>query len=140
MRHWFSLLFAAVVTLSCGLLRPFDGLGTEELRTASSVFAQVSATMLGFLIAALSILATIANTILVQNMQKTGHYLFFLKRTFVTAAAYGVTMLVALVGTISFHIEVWGILLVVFLASWSTALLIDFGYRFWMVLTHLKPS
>lgn len=140
MRNWLSLLFATVVTLYCWQLSPFNGLEADDLRSASSTVAQIAATMLGFMIAALSILATITNTVLVQNMQKTGHFLFLLRRMYFAAISYGLTMLVALMGVIANEIPVWAILTVIFLVSLSTALLVDFGYRFWMVLTHLRPG
>lgn len=128
------------MTLACGYFRPYAGLDVGELREAASAVAQIAATMLGFMIAALSILATITNTVLVQNMQKTGHFRVLLSRMYVAAVSFAITMLFGLVGVITNNIQQWAVLVMVFLVAWSTLLLIDFGYRFWMVLTHLAPK
>lgn len=140
MRHWLSFACAAAVTLACAYFRPYDGLAPADLRSAAGVVAQISATMLGFMIAALSILATITHTVLLQNMQKTGHFLVLLRRMYLAAVSYGITMLAAMAGVISSEIAGWAVWLVTFLVTWSSALLVDFGYRFWMVLTHLRPG
>lgn len=138
MRNWLSLAFAVAATAACWHWQPFLGLSPDDLRGAAGTVAQIASTMLGFMIAALAILATITNTVLVRNMQKTGHFLFLLRRMYLAAIAYAVTMLVALVGVIASSIPVWAVLAVVFLVALSTALLVEFGYRFWMVLSHLR--
>jgi hypothetical protein len=59
-----------------------------DLRQIASTVAQIAATMMGFLLAALAILASIANMRLLRNMQRTGHYQVLLGRMLITAAYF----------------------------------------------------
>ena len=52
--------------------------------------------MLGFMIAALSILTAMINVKLLANMRKTGHYEALVDRLLLTSAAFLATMLVSL--------------------------------------------
>lgn len=143
MKYWskLSLGLAIVVTLwswHSGLLAT---LGEAETRTAIGIIAQVSATMLGFLIAALSVLASISGQKMIRNMQRTGHFRVLLRHLFWNSGAFGLTLALSLAGI--FHkgdffnglalVSIWG-------AVYSNTLLVDILYRFWLVLSNLVPE
>lgn len=111
---------------------------SAELRTAIGIAAQISATMLGFLIAALSILASISGHRLLRNMQKTGHYQVLLRRLFWNSGAYAVAMIASFVAVlINGSIFIPSSLLALILFTYACLFLIDIGWRFWLVLANL---
>lgn len=69
------LLAGAVIALASWHFGWAPGLPDQSavLGFAGSV-ASIAATMLGFMLAALAVLASISNTTLVERMKKTGHY------------------------------------------------------------------
>lgn len=112
-------------------------LTTQDLRTLLSLLAQVSATMLGFLLAALAILASIAGTRLIRNMKKTGHYGVLLNRFFMNTIIFGVSMVVS-VGAIMLNMRIAeGAILSLFLFTFACLLLCDVSWRFWLVLAEI---
>lgn len=67
----------------------------ETLPNVLGIVAQIAATMMGFLIAALAILASIAGTRLLRNLQRTGHYAILLSRLFISAACFFLLLVVS---------------------------------------------
>lgn len=128
---------AALIAWYCGMLQL---LAPADLRSAAGVIAQIGATMLGFVLASLSILATLANTRLVRNMQRTGHYRVLLRRMFGSVTAFGLITLAGLIfiflPSVHFPYAYLFIALIVF----SVLLLIDVLLKFWTVLHHLQPE
>lgn len=112
-----------------------------EVRSAVGIAAQIAATMLGFLIAAMSILASISGHRLLRNMQRTGHYRTLLQRLFWNAGAYGVAMVVA-VGAVVMKGDLFEVFALFTLAcfAFATMLLVDIAWRFWLVLSSLSPE
>ena len=143
MRHWNKTSLAICCVLGWliweyGLLTPVVASnGGVDARTFLGLIAQISATMLGFLLAALAILASISGHRLVRNMQKTGHYRVLLHRFFVNVIAYGWATAVALVAYMVRTNLVCATLLALLAFLYASLLLIDLGWRFWLVLTHL---
>lgn len=111
------------------------------LHNAASAFAGVSATMLGFMIAALSILTAIANQRLIRNMLKTGHYKTLLHELYHTSVAFAAGMVASLVSIFlaSPYLN-WSIAFTVFAISYSTLMLVSVGQKFWVVLGNLRPE
>jgi hypothetical protein len=114
---------------------------TEEiLHNAASAFAGVGATLLGFMVAALSILTAIGDQPLLQNMQKTGHYQNLLDELYITATSYAVVMITALFTIfLSGRYVILGMMFTVLAMSFSTLMMISVGKKFKIVLTHLHP-
>lgn len=142
MRHWTILSF--ILSLCLGLLAwdadLFVVLGEPESRSAAGIFAQIAATMLGFLIAALSILASISSHRLLRKMQQEGHYRVLLRRFFINSTAYAVAMLAAFV-VIIFKKNFPLTMISAFVTfSFATLLLVDIGWRLWLVLHNLTPD
>ncbi|WP_157659071.1 hypothetical protein [Thauera butanivorans] len=136
-----SLLLSVAITLwvASGQLLTF--LPESEVRSAVGIGAQISATMLGFLIAAMSILASISGHRLLRNMQRTGHYRVLLRRLFWNASAYGVSMALAVGGVVLKGAWFdWVALLTLSCFIFSTLLLVDIAWRFWLVLSNISPE
>ncbi len=149
----FLLLIAAlagVVAFQCRGLYPVPdllALKSDELATVTSsaasvaaTLASVAATMLGFLIAALAILASVANMRLLRNMQRTGHYQVLLIRLLICAVAFGVLLafsLVALFAPVAWP-PIWACIFGVMAAAAVT--FIDAMHKFASVLLALKPA
>lgn len=102
--------------------------------------ASISTTMLGFMLAALAVLASINHTHLVNMMRAYGHYRDLLT-TMVTGSL--LFMLCAIGGfALLFGVPAWQELLCVLVALHVAALvsLIDVGRKLWMVLSNLRSS
>lgn len=140
---WFWSLSAicAVLLATAGWSKDLiGGLADSDLRAAAGVVAQIGATMLGFVLASLAILATVANTKLLRNMQRTGHYGLLLRRMIVCVGSFG---LVALAGiTILFVPKLCSLYGYLLLGTsfWSCILLFDVSRKFWSVLHFLSPE
>lgn len=141
-----NLRFAAVV-LAVGVLGGFavfklgpPVIDTTDLRQISSTAAQIAATMMGFLLAALAILASIANMRLLRNMQRTGHFQVLLGRMIITAVYFFIAlvfyMTVLVIPALVPHpIPVGAGLLIA-----SCYALTDATLKFSIVLFSLKPD
>lgn len=92
-----ALLFGCALSLAAWHYGAFANLQPADVRASLAVVSQIAATMLGFVLAALAILSTIAGSKLLRNMQKTGHYRVLLERMLSVTAAFGVLMTVSLV-------------------------------------------
>lgn len=94
--------------------------------------------MLGFMLAALAVIASISNTALVERMRKTGHYddllttIFFGCCFFLAVALCGFTLLFGVPAGRDFLAVVLG------LHVGSLISLIDIGRKFRLVLTNLR--
>lgn len=142
MRHWtsLSLFFAIALTTFAWSTGLFVELGSADSKNAAGIFAQISATMLGFLIAALSILASISGHRLLREMQKKGHYRVLLRRFFINSGAYALAMLTAFGALIFKHFHPYTILASFGTFCFATLLLVDIGWRLWLVLHNLTPE
>lgn len=139
MPYWGSFILSCVGVFAMEWLDVLKPLHDADLRTAAGVIAQVSATLAGFLLAVLSILATIANTKLVRNMQKTGHFRFLLKRLFVDTGVLGVAVVLGMIAAISSPSR-YLIDMLIFFALLGLTMLVDVSHKLWTVLNHLHPS
>lgn len=143
MKYWnsLSLLLSAAITILVADKGWMIELQEGEIRSAIGLGAQIAATMLGFLIAAMSILASISGHRLLRNMQRTGHYRTLLRRLFWNASAYGVAMVVAIGGVVLkgglFELSALATLACI---TFATMLLVDIAWRFWLVLSNLSPE
>lgn len=142
MKHWTKVSFAFALAIGwlAHYFQIFTVLGEPDARAASAIFAQISATMLGFLIAALSILASISGHRLLRNMQKTGHYRVLLKGFFVNSTAYAVAMLASFVPLIFKPLFPFAPLVSLVTFTFATVLLVDIGRKLWLVLHNLTPD
>ena len=110
----------------------------SALLSFSGSVASIAATMLGFMLAALAVLASISNTTLVERMKKTGHYddllrtIFFGCILFLAIALCGFSLLFGapplrwlLAGLLGLHVA-------------ALVALVDIGRMFHLVLVNLR--
>ena len=146
MKHWSKVCLVVCLLVGWliwqrGYLQPvvLANRGADA-RSFLGLLAQIAATMLGFLLAALAILASITGHRLIRNMQKTGHFKVLLNRCFANIIAYGVSTATALIAYVTNGNLIYGTFLSVVIFLFASLLLIDLGYRFALVLGHLTPD
>lgn len=74
---------------------PENEKGQISFALSMGTLAQISATMLGFMMAVLAILASISNTRLIRNMQRSGHYHVMLKMIFINNLGFTLLTFIA---------------------------------------------
>lgn len=117
-----------------------QGLEVGDLRSAAGVVSQLSGTMLGFVLAALAILTTVLDTVLVRNMQRTGHFRVLLSRMLFCIVAFGLATIygagmIFLPSPSEAHACV-----LIGLTVLALQLLFDVCWKFWFVLRGLTPA
>lgn len=112
----------------------------SDLVSFAGAVASVGATMLGFILAALAVVASISHTHLVQQMQKTGHYSDLLN----TMGGCGLLFLLCALGGLAmlFGVPAGGVAMAVLIgmhvAAWLS--LLDVARKFTLVLSNLRPG
>ncbi|MDO8775804.1 MAG: hypothetical protein Q7K57_45305 [Burkholderiaceae bacterium] len=102
--------------------------------------AAISTTMLGFMLAALAVLASINHTHLVKMMKKTGHYKNLLSTLFngclifLFCASAGYAIL------FGFYPRSWFLTALIGLHVGALVSIIDIGRKFWLVLNNLSVT
>lgn len=142
MRYWksISLAIAIAIFFTAFKLKFFISLGEPDSRVAAGIFAQIAATMLGFLIAAISIIASISSNKFIKELKKSGHYDNLLRTLFFCSSAYAVAMITSLGALMTKLCFPWPPLISLATFSFATLLLIDVGRKLWLVLNNLSTS
>jgi hypothetical protein len=112
----------------------------EDRIAFASAIASVSVTMLGFMLAALAVLASINHVHLVSMMKKTGHYIDLLVTIFIGAIFFllcGLFGYAILFGYVP-RPHGWALLASVHVGALFA--LLDVGRKLWMVLSHLRSQ
>ncbi|WP_304305866.1 hypothetical protein [Pseudacidovorax intermedius] len=133
------LVTSAVAAAALRLFKwlPSFGSVAESMQFGGSI-ASIAVTMLGFMLAALAVLASINHTHLVSMMKRTGHYSDLLRSFFIGAsmflfcAVFGYALLFGAPTRTSFLAIGLGIHIGAFVV------LLDCGRKFWLVLTNLR--
>jgi hypothetical protein len=114
-----------------------SGVPESVVPSVAGTFTQVGASMLGFMLAAMAILATISDAHLVKVMKVQGHYSDLLKTLFIGCLIYLVMTGIGVV--LLFCPSSWEITKVLLVAVSISALtsLTDLGHKFWLVLSNL---
>ena len=115
-------------------------LSSADAKAATGVVAQISVTMLGFILAALAILMSIGSSRLVRNMKKTGHYKVLTQRMFGSLAAFGVLAVFGVMLLLSPLLSTILMYPLIVLLLVSIFILYDVVRKFWVVLNHLDLS
>lgn len=141
MKYW-TLISIALTAAIAILAWRYQWIVTDDntLRTAAGIIAQTSATMLGFLLAVVSVLASIAGTRLVKNMMKTGHYRVLLRKLMLNALAYGLAAAISFPAIFISDFVIQVIAISLFSFTVACLWLIDVGWRMWLVMTNLDAG
>lgn len=113
---------------------------TTDRSTVFGTLAQVAGTMLGFMLAALAIVASISETDLVKRMKETGHYDSLLQNLFLGALLFlgcAVMSLLILLGVPLSEKAVSTLFGLHLAALWE---LLVVGWQFWLTLKNLNPA
>lgn len=115
-----------------------DGRTASEIYQVVGQFSSISGVLLGFLIAALSILTTIGDRQLIANLSKTGHLPVLLREMFFASNAFLVTLSLSLMCLFlplpyAAHLGAF----VVGIFAFSTGILVSAGRKFYIVLINL---
>jgi uncharacterized membrane protein len=128
---------------------------TSDFRAIGTTLTSVAATLLGFLIAALALLASVSQHWFIRNLQRTPHFngvlrdLYFSCAVFLLALVCGVISLLAPVPSVQQQTEhiviagtplhivtclLLGLISAAFVTMWPV------GRKFWFILVNLRPS
>lgn len=111
---------------------------SAEWSSFGGSIASVGATLLGFMLAALAILASINNTHLLEQMRKSGHYRELLHTLFLGSLlmlACAVGGFVVMFGHTPTPIVFYALIALHFAVL---MLVFDIGHKFWLVLSSLN--
>lgn len=139
--HSILIPFLAVVAAAFGVFRLDMVPSTPSDPIAfGGTMASIHATMLGFMLAALAVLASINHTHLVAMMHKTGHYKNLLMTLFTGCCLFLVCAVISI--SIMFGLEAGPRLMATLVGLQVGCLvsLLDIGRKFWIVLTNLRPQ
>lgn len=143
-RHWMSpvklpLLAGTAGAAACAYIGALPPYMPSDVFAVAGAISSIAATMLGFMLAALAILASISDTHLVSTMRRTGHYADLLNTLlagcaiYLAVAASGVALLLGLglsgrvwVGLVGLHCA-------------ALVSLLDIGRKLYRVLRNLNP-
>ena len=129
---WVLTMF---ITLSKGFV---PDVSETVVSSIGGTLASIGSTMLGFLLAALAIIASINHTHLVKMMRTTGHYQDLLKTIFTGCIAFVLIIFAGGVWLFSSKSPPdWSVALVLGLHASAFVSLIDIGRKFWLVLRNL---
>jgi hypothetical protein len=107
--------------------------------TVFGTLAQVAGTMLGFMLAALAIVASISETDLVKRMRSTGHYDSLLQNLFFGALLFLACAVLSLLTLLGVELGEWlaAALFGLHIAALWELLIV--GWQFWLTLRNLAP-
>ena len=112
----------------------------QDAIAIGGALASIGGTMLGFMLAALAVLASINHLHLVRMMKRTGHYADLLSTLFAGGLAFLACCLSGFALLFGATPTAFGMALVVGVhvgALWS---LLDIGRKFWFVLSNLQAD
>lgn len=137
---WFLRALVAALALPVAWLA-YGGLAWRapgDLLAISSTFAGVAGTLLGFVIAALAILAALLDRVLVANLRKTQHFGVLLRELYLAATLFLVVLVVALASL--FLPPEWlrlGVAVSAAAQVYGIGLLVSAGRKFYLVVAHV---
>lgn len=133
---WAAGLCGAVASFVWGAYPQFaDAAAAAQL---AGTVASVATTMLGFMLAALAVVASIHNTHLVRMMRKSGHYADLLRTMFGGCVLFlGIAML-GLAMAFGVAPRAWLLSMLVGLHVAALCALVDVGRKFWLVLHNVQ--
>lgn len=135
---WISVISLSVIVYFA-VFRHLTAWKAEDMRSVAGTFASIAGTLLGFVIAALSILVAVVNRSLVVRLKKTGHYDSLLSELYYTA---GLLLLTTVSSMITIFLQSgWMIHWMAASTAFMTAAVMCFvesGRKFSLVMRYLK--
>lgn len=100
--------------------------------------ASIATTMLGFMLAALAVIASINNTHLVSMMRRTGHYRDLLKTLFLGCVLFLWIAVTGLAMVFGLEPRPWFLSMLIGLHLAALISMLDIGRKFWLVLANIR--
>jgi hypothetical protein len=111
---------------------------SPDLTTTLSTIAQIGATMMGFMLTALAILASISDKPLLKNMRTQGHYDDILNQLTIAAVLYFFIFIVPLIVISIGDIEIgWRYILLALLVC-AVIVTLQIVFKLWVVLRNVE--
>jgi len=136
------LIGTFVALLASGALY-YLGITPEPLAsdraTVFGTLAQVAGTMLGFMLAALAVVASITDTELLKRMRATGHYNALLQNLFTGAALFLGCAILSLLALLGVPLPAWTMSTLFGLQIAALIFLFIVGWQFWLTLRNVNP-
>ena len=116
-------------------------LGAESIKGIAGMYAQIAVTMLGFMLAMLAILVSVADRRAIRNIARTGHFEKLLRRLYYASGCFGATLVASVVTMMLLATpqQVSAAISNGFMMS-SIYLLVSTGRYLWKVLMLLVPE
>lgn len=111
-----------------------------DLVSFGGAVSSVSVTMLGFMLAALAVLASINHTHLVGIMRKTGHFRDLLITLFTGCFVFLLCAIIGIGLLFGLPAYPWLMSVLVGIHVGGLVSLMDIGRKFWLVLINLHPD
>lgn len=132
-------LFAAAVVAGGCALGLWPKVTDARVVNAASLMSQIGATMMGFVMAMIAIMATFGAFRFGRNLQRTGRFRVLLQLMTLTAAAFlAVTVVGASISVWEGRIHVAWITVLFWLVLWSGCLLVDAMRKLFVVVVLLQ--
>ncbi len=113
-------------------------LSSDALRDAANIVISPAGTILGFTVTAMSILLTIGNTTLLENLRKNGQLKQLLTDLFIAATFFGMCLMLELpAGFVPQEIAAGLLAAGVGAFVGASIRMIQAGHRFYLVITHI---
>lgn len=132
------LLIALLAGVAAGY---FGAIPTiADVLAFGSAITSVSTTMLGFMLAALAVLASINNTHLVKMMRATGHFHDLLVTLFVGSSLFLLCAVCGYLLLFGFTLHTWFLATLIGFHAGALISIFDIGRKFWLVLSSLRAD
>ncbi len=115
--------------------KPSDG----DRAAVFGTLAQVAGTMLGFMLTALAVIASITNTELVRRMRSTGHYNELLQNLFCGSLLFLFCAVLSLLSLLGVSLPPFAMAALFGLHIAALVELLIIGWQFWLTLRNLNP-
>ncbi|MBF0402073.1 MAG: hypothetical protein HQL90_15080 [Magnetococcales bacterium] len=138
-RCWVAYLagFAGGVTAYYKLV-PF---GDAHYYTVAGILASVSGTVLGFIIAAMAILASVEKTLLIKNLRRVGYYTQLIWEFFNAAVFFFSALILSIVCLFLIPPSLaWALSGVFWAIVTASGFLLVAGYHFYLVVSNLDTE
>ena len=111
----------------------------SDRATVFGTLAQVAGTMLGFMLAALAVVASITETDLLKRMRTTGHYDALLQNMFAGAVLFLGCTILSLLTALGVPFPLWVMSTLFGLYVAALIVLAVVGWQFWLTLRNVNP-
>jgi predicted lysophospholipase L1 biosynthesis ABC-type transport system permease subunit len=134
-----GLALAAIASWGLHYFGCLPGPFESDRASIFGTLAQVAGTMLGFMLAALAVVASITDTDLLRRMRETGHYDALLQNLFANSLLFLGCAILSLLMLLGVHLSNWWFAVLFGLHVAAAIMLFVVGWQFWLTLRNVNP-